>query len=582
MDSRWLALVVCACVGCASPGQPSASDPVDRTGSGFPKPEALYALRDRSLQPGSPFGSTHRDVASWSLAGPFPEVASHAPRPGGQAWDPLLDELIRSRAGLAIASAAMECLAREAGRFVVEHRALPGLGLQRFLTGRCAVVTEAPTVATFSWESSRSLSLGEAITKLGGPIRALLRNHVVGGPLDVGIWLHSKDGRVDLVVAMGERSVRLDPMPTVVASGSQIVLAGEVLRSASSVTAVVTRGVFDWEVCEPVEGVTLPRFRLVCSVDAADASSWLSLHYLPPGHVLAQSIAQLLIRKPGNQADRYRRHRHAEPRSATRTEQVPGAFLELLNQLRAEAEAPPLALAPEQSRVAREVAPYYFSALMDAQAGTAELVALGMMAGWEVDEIVQEGRFAFTWLTDSRDVASLLSDVLDSPEARMALLWNELDQIAIGAVVGEDGATGYLGLIAATYRVFSEEDPLENASRVSRNLTRARAERSRAAARRLESVGPLAAAAASRIQGGATPQDVLGELIQESVDTLQRSVMGWVAETRDLDDIVFPDEFLERTELGIAISVTSRRPKGEPWGRYVVLMLAAEPDSRLR
>ncbi len=379
---------------------------------------------------------------------------------------------------------------------------------------------------------------------------------------------------------MGERSVRLDPVPSVAAPGSRIVLSGEVLHSASSVVAMVTRGPFDWEICEAVEGVSLPRFHLVCSMDAADTSSWLSLHYLPPGQVLERSAAQLLIRKPGNPADRYRRHRYAETRSVTRAEQVPTAFLELLNQLRGEAEAPPLVLAPEQSRVASEVAPYYFSALMDAQSPAADLAALGMMAGWEVEEIVQEGRFAFTWLIGSRDVASLLSDALESPEARMALLWNELDQIAIGPVVGGEGETGYLGLMAATYRVFSEEDRLESTSRVSRNLTRARAERGRAAAHRLESVTPLAIAAASRIEGGATPQDVLGELIQESVDTLQRSVMGWVAEIRDLDDIVFPDEFLERTELGIAISVSSYRPEGEAWGRYVVLMLAAEPDRR--
>ena len=103
----------------------------------------------------------------------------------------------------------------------------------------------------------------------------------------------------------------------------------------------------------------------------------------------------------------------------------------------------------------------------------------------------------------------------------------------------------------------------------------------RAPPRELEPARPLAVAAAARVQAGGVPQQVLGDLIQESVDVLNRSVVGWVAETQDLDDIAFPKDFLDRDELEIAIAVSTRRPEGEAWGRYVVLMVAAAgPDRR--
>jgi hypothetical protein len=207
-------------------------------------------------------------------------------------------------------------------------------------------------------------------------------------------------------------------------------------------------------------------------------------------------------------------------------------------------------------------------------------VALGMMAGWEVQDIVQEGRFASMWLVESRDVASLLSDALEHPGARMALLEPDASRIAIGSIAGEEGESAYVAAIASTYQLFSEKEHRANAALVVDELTRARAARDRSAPQTLDAVVPLAVAAAARVQAGGVPQEVLGDLIQDSVDTLERSVTGWVAETQDLAAIRFPDDFLDRRDLEVAIAVSVHRPEGEAWGRYVVLMVAAEPQRR--
>ena len=564
--------------GCAGGSSGGAGG---RVATGFPTPEALYELRDKPLGDGSPFGTRFRDVGLWELAGPFPDVAEAPPRAGGQPWDALLDDLLASRAGVAVASSAMECFARESGRFLIEHRALPGLALQRFLAGRCAVVTSAPAFATLGWESDRELPLASVIDELGGDIGDALRRHAVGGPMDVGMWMHSADGRVDLVLVWGERVVRLDPIATGLgAAEDRVELRGELLRGAAAIDAAVTRGRFGWEMCEAQEAA-LPRFHFVCPIDPSDPTTWVSLQYLPPGGILQRSATQLLMRAPGHDAAVYRRHRYTGTRLVTRAEELPEALLSLLNEVRAEAGLPPLVEALEQSRVAAEVAPYYFSALLDpASEPIAELVALGMMAGWEVQEIVQEGLFSFMWLVESRDVASLLSDALEHPGARMTLLGPDVERIAIGPLAGEEEDSAYVAAIASTYKLFSETEHRENASLVTGGLARARAERQRSAPRTLDDVVPLAVAAAARVQAGGVPQEVLGDLIRDSVDTLGRSVVGWVAETQDLEAITFPEDFLDRRDLEIAIAVSVHRPEGEAWGRYVVLMVAAEPEHR--
>jgi hypothetical protein len=38
---------------------------------------------------------------------------------------------------------------------------------------------------------------------------------------------------------------------------------------------------------------------------------------------------------------------------------------------------------------------------------------------------------------------------------------------------------------------------------------------------------------------------------------------------------------LTRRRLGLAISVSYHQPEGEPWGRYVVMLVAAEPEHRI-
>jgi hypothetical protein len=87
-------------------------------------------------------------------------------------------------------------------------------------------------------------------------------------------------------------------------------------------------------------------------------------------------------------------------------------------------------------------------------------------------------------------------------------------------------------------------------------------------------------AAAGLVQAGASPSDALNELLQSSVARLKRPVNGWLGEVSKLEDLKFPDEFLDRPSLEIAIGVSYRKPDDEPWGHYVVMLIAAGPHSQ--
>jgi len=586
-------LLSLACAGggsapSAHEGSGEKAEPAGRVASGFPKSDALDALTKEPLPKAADLAKGYRDVDRWELAGPFPDAASSAPRSGSRPWDARVDEFVARRAGLVVATDSMDCFAREVGRFLQAEHGVPGVALQRFVAGRCGVATPPPTFATFGWGPTQARDAEEAVAQLGDAISKRLSERVVGGPLELGVWVAVGDGRVDMVVATGERRVRVDPIATVPGADGRIEIEGELLQPAASIGAAVTRGRFEWAECESDADAVLPRFRLRCPVAAADATAWITVEYRPPERLLGQVALRVLARPQGGDARRFERAHYTETRNLEDPAELPAALLELLNGVRRDAGLDPVALDAAQSEVATRLAPYYFSGLVgQAPQSIADLVALGMMAGWQVDGIVQQGRFAWAWLVESRDLGRLLSDALEDPGARASLLAPDADRIALGARFGGEGGDAeakpdvdFIAVIASTYSLFSEETHHRDVETVRGVLTRARAARSHEPPGSLDAAEPLATRAAARVQGGEDPRDVLEDLISEGAERLHRSVVGWMAETQDLETLAFPDDFTDREELDVAIAVPVRKPEGEAWGRYVVLLLAAEPPQR--
>ena len=66
-------------------------------------------------------------------------------------------------------------------------------------------------------------------------------------------------------------------------------------------------------------------------------------------------------------------------------------------------------------------------------------------------------------------------------------------------------------------------------------------------------------------------------------DALTKGFFSWakvVPAARELEELEFPEEYLTSPTLRVGVAVTHHQPEGEPWGRYVVMLVVSDPDAR--
>src|SRR6185436_2219289 len=149
-------------------------------------------------------------------------------------------------------------------------------------------------------------------------------------------------------------------------------------------------------------------------------------------------------------------------------------FAFLLNGLRAELGLKPVEISVGESRLAQKVAPNYFAAAYGkAPRRVADLVALGMLAGWEVEQVTRDAYFTH-WVTGG-DVSVLLAEMVGSPWARRTLFEPSVRALAFGSYRLPHGNA--LAAMVATYAPFEEQPPGAEAQQVIEALNRARAAR---------------------------------------------------------------------------------------------------------
>jgi hypothetical protein len=574
-----LAIALVARAGVAlddpAPAPPEAEGP----GSPFPSREKLEDLTRTPL----PEARAEPDVAvvpEWTLEGPFPNVSAAQPYREPTNWGGLLEAAAVRRAGLVVATEALHCAAREWGRFHLAHGSRPAPDLTRWIGARCGASTAGIAYHHFDGGVPAAASEDEIFEAWAPAVEALIAEHLVGGPLAAGIWYGRKENHAIAVIATGPRKVQIAPLPQVIGEGDGVfVLQGETLEQAESLSAWVNHGAYGAEACESARDLPLPRFAFRCTVDRADAESWLSVTLTKPGRLLGNGVLDLVLFPSGEPSARWVRPSLGEPVVVGPETDVGREIARLVNRVREQAGVAPLELSEEQSQVARELAPYFFaSAWGHGPPATTDLVVLGLMAGWSVGGTVQSGDFASSWVVRTLDLGHLVANALQRPSGRRALLSPEFRKLAVGAIVDEDANS--LAGVYGTYALFEEEAHDQHARAVLEALDAARAARGKSRARLLPRVASLGRLAASRVQGDEEPADVLSDLLRQSSRVLGRSVNGWIAETTDLSKIPFPEPLLERDPVHVAVGVSHRRRGEDPWGRFVVLFVAAEPDGR--
>jgi hypothetical protein len=552
-----------------------------RSGSPFPTPQQLDQLR-QAPAPENPFKGETLDVDSWALEEPLADRLGTTPHPPASAWDVLLDEAVTRRQGLVLATEEMHCVAREFGRFFITHRRHPTPALRRFVSARCGVPSIAVGFGHVGGRAPETLSEDRLLEQWRDTLLTTVEAQLVGGPRFVGIWFGRQEDYAVVMITSARRDLWVDPVSTILGEDRRLILRGEALVPAGQMRVLINRGRHRVVECAPNPEAALPRFEFECEAAPRDSTTWVSVSLTPPGRLLGRSVLELFLRAPGERADVYRRPLQIASVPVTDLDRLPDEMTALVNRVRREAEFAPLQVVPEQSRVAFELAPHFFSALFgQTNEQAVDLVLLGMMAGWQVDGIVQRSHVGAAWVSRSNDAGRLLAEALDHPVSRETLMDPNCEKIAIGALAQEPTSdVPALAALIATYAVFSEESHGKLQAEIFERFTRVRAERGLGPPDRLSELEGPVMDAANRVETGENPQRALSWLLEESVDVLQRPVNGWFFEGADLEQLEFPEDFLTRRHLGLAIGVSHYQPEGEPWGRYVVMLVAAEPERR--
>ena len=310
-----------------------------------------------------------------------------------------------------------------------------------------------------------------------------------------------------------------------------------------------------------------------CSTSAAgDDAAWVELAAQKKGRVLASSLANLIVYSREEATRSYRESPIERAAAKTTPGELTADLLAQLNVARRAAKMPALTLAPRQSAENARLAGTLLRARQtgDAQADT---IALGLLAGWDVDGLVRAGDFFLGEACPARDAKAWLDYAVTSPLARRVLFDRAAKQIAIGAVVPESAPA--IAAVVTTYSFYDSSEHAGDVAKLHEKIAAARGARGLAAHTRIEETPELTARAAQVRDHGLAPMRALDDVIHDVNETTSRAVNGWVFEGTDIDSIAIPDELLSGNPGYLAIEVTHHRAPGAAWGQLVAFVVLA-------
>lgn len=540
--SRWAGLAL-ALVGCAHQSQ-------------FTSAEELRALTQQP-RPAKAFAAAAIDVPRFELAGPFAdglEVHENA-----SPWGALL---AASAVGRFEVDGPLGCAARELSRFGLQHQGHPSQPIEAFVLGRCGSTAPFVHAQTLTGKVDAAMSDAELFAQWQPDVRAMIAQVEAGE--EAGLAIARGDGKAWLTLLRHRPAAKLVAAVRTVDADGRLVIEGRLTGEAEKVDALINHGKKDWSVCVADPGRVLPAFRFVCTANKEDAHAWLSVGAWPRGRLLGKEVARVLVWPRGDRGAAYAASTDVPPGPATVE-----AFVERLNAVRAADNLPALALAPRQSATAAAAAPYFFGGGDGAEH---DKLALGLMAGWDVDGLVTSGSFDAQW-TPQPDSGALLLTMLDTPTGRRSLLSKKAAQISVGMLV--EGNT--TGVLISTYTLGRAPDPVEAQKQLIGLLDAARAKRGKGPAQWVTNPPEFYTRAAKALLANeVTPTDVASEFMNDTVRIARRPVRGLTQTVTELTEVQFADDVLDHPSPQVLVFVGFQRPAGEAWGGYVVVVLLLE------
>lgn len=550
-----------ALTGCKGATPPSA----------FPSKADLEQIAAKPM-PDKTFERGSMDVEQWTLGGELPAAYDEEEIGPGSLWAmPVLDVIAANRSRDTLATKGMECVAREVALFVAEKSATPSGPLRAFMAARCGVPVSSIALHTLSGELPEDTPESDVLAKWQPQIEAAAQSVVGRGPRYVGVSFQRKGKRGAVVMASADRHVTLAKVP-VVPEGGVVVVKGRLLAQAETVRALVTRGRFGYEACIKDVEVQPPNFAFECPVAADDAEARIEVAAFPADRELGNAVAELRVVPGGTPNKTYS---HAPPRVdgfPADTTALAAALLSGVNAIRKEAGYSELRAATVQSATAARLAPYYFAGVYGGlDIAVSDKIALGMLAGWDVDGQVREGHFHSTWGLE-RDVGLFVDEVIATPFGRETLLDPSIATLAVGPYLGE-GAPGF-GAIFGTYAMIDTTGKTDNAQAVLTRLVKLRAKIKRPAPDTATELDGALEDVVAKVEGGQSLDDALKRLTERAVGSISRgSVMSWCSVASSVEKVEIPSELLSTPDLRLGIGVAKYRPEGAPWTRLAVFFV---------
>jgi hypothetical protein len=547
------------------------------SGSQFPSREELQRLAERPAA-SLPSKGDVADVEEWELVGPLPTEINEAVVASGGPLSRVVTELANTRPGLVLASTSAACTARELGIFVAAKKVRMTESLQRFIAARCGLTGTTQIAYGSRYQEVHSQVDEQKIAAEWSPsLKSDMQKALAGssGAHLVGLWFGRRDDFLVATWVVVPRQARLDAMAIAPASDGQVVIRGEVLYRAEKLEGLINRGAHGFRRCEADPTVKMPQFSLRCQADKDDEAATVQVAAFEPGRVLGHVILSLVVWPKGEPANRYRRPTLVDVDSSQSTGMAT-ELASLVNRVRSQAGLKPLRFSEPESQSARRVAPHYFAALAGLEAETvADQVILGLRAGWEVGSPLRSGQFTSGASQGSVSTARLLSEVLELPGGREALLNPESDHLAIGTFGSP--AQGFVGVLFTTYATFDLGNTQSHAERVHQRLAKLRAQKGLERADRLPKLeADLAAVVATVSSGELNANQGLERVLSVAAERTRGEVRAYYVDTYDLDQLEIPDPILAAQTLRIAIAVGQHQAPGDPWRRYIVYFVTAE------
>lgn len=522
-------------------------------------------------RPTKVFGEGTVAVSSWDLVGPLPDTIADAPHETDSLFAKALLETAATKGFRA--SGPLACVARQMSRFLALKGGRPPTGLRTFMSARCGVA--APTVGTL-WLTGKAPAdvTDEALrARWDEQVRALAAK--VGPGERAGIAFAREGEQVVVTLAHVRDDTNLEPVTLTPDADGFVWVRGVSTRKADSIFGTTNRGRSGTGDCVDTQARAAPAFELKCPVAKDDATAWVSVSAREKGRVLGYEVVRLLALPSGAASSTWTAPSLVAP--------APGAsaadFAAQLNAVRAQLQAPPLALSEAQSNDLRELAPFYFEAMLKDDDGLEDKLALGVMAGWRVEQEIMSGSFAASY-GEASTASELLSSMLDSPGYRRDLLSTRAGVLALGLL--QEGPV--LAALVSTYEPIQPPTWPATSDKV---LTALNGQRQRAGKKPVQwvllpsaSEPTWAEAVAKREYDSET---ALEKFMSVASSVTRRPVRGWRIPAVDLDDITWPDEMLTKDSLEVLFVVTSERNPKDAWGQYVLLLVilegAAQPQT---